>query len=369
MSHIAEVYAKDLGIKIGQPIFKPHYFPITYDNYITIHSDNKSQSRDYDYWDEVILLVKKHEPTINFIQIGCGTEKRMNNATAFVKTNSLKQSAFLIKYSLMHVGIDSCPVHIASSLNKPIVSIYGSCYKENSKPLWGDEDKHILLEPEFDVRPSFSFEDSKKQINNIYPEKIATAILKLLGKEKPNFETLYIGDKYKQQSLEVIPDNQYDLKENNINIRLDLLHEEENIKHLLSKNICSITTSKPLLDETLKFKSILAIRYVADSFDEEFVKKCIKLGKNIILFCTSEKNLSKERMKFFDLNILHYDKQKLIEKRKKNLTLNQFSYSSNRKVLKDKILHPSHYAANLKENLDDFYLDLEFMYVYTIENE
>jgi len=36
MSHLVEVYAKDLGVKIGEPHFKPHFFPLLEENYITI---------------------------------------------------------------------------------------------------------------------------------------------------------------------------------------------------------------------------------------------------------------------------------------------------------------------------------------------
>ena len=35
MSHIAEVYAKDLGVEIGRPYITDHFFPGLPDKYIT----------------------------------------------------------------------------------------------------------------------------------------------------------------------------------------------------------------------------------------------------------------------------------------------------------------------------------------------
>ena len=90
MSHLVEVYAKDLGVKIGDPIFKPHFYPILEDNYITIHTDNKVPAKEYDYWEEVILIVKKELPEIKFIQIGSGKEPRIKTADKFLKTESIK---------------------------------------------------------------------------------------------------------------------------------------------------------------------------------------------------------------------------------------------------------------------------------------
>ena len=58
MSHLVEEYAKNLGVKIGKPIFEPHYMPITDEKYITFHVDNKIDSKYYEFFPEVINLLK-----------------------------------------------------------------------------------------------------------------------------------------------------------------------------------------------------------------------------------------------------------------------------------------------------------------------
>ncbi len=42
MSHIVEEYAKSLGVKIGQPIFKHHFFPVKSEKFITFHTHDKT---------------------------------------------------------------------------------------------------------------------------------------------------------------------------------------------------------------------------------------------------------------------------------------------------------------------------------------
>jgi len=370
MSHLAEVYAKDLGVKIGNPICKPHFFPVVDENYITIHTDDNVQSKHYEYWEEVLTLVKKAAPDIKFIQIGSGKEPSIKNADKFIKTTSIKQSAYIIKNALMHVGIDSSPVHIASHLNKPIVCVYAHTYASTCDPLWGEKDDHIIIESDRDgEKPSFSLKEQDKNINKINPEEIANAILVKLGFEAINLKTLFLGRLYKQKSLDVIPDHPYDITSHNISIRLDLLHNEENIIPLLQKNHVSIRTSKPIDQKILKHKNIKYVQYIADSFDDEFVNNAIKFGKTLNLYCTSKENLDKERAKFFDLSIGFYSRSEKIKSQKKKLTLDKFSYSSNRKVLKNKKIHPSMYSVNNSENLDDFYLDLDHMFVYTMNHE
>ena len=54
---------------------------------------------------------------------------------------------------------------------------------------------------------------------------------------------------------------------------------------------------------------------------------------------------------------------------KKIVELKDFSYSSYKKVIKNKKSYASHYAANNNENLDDFYLDLHNMFVYDLAHE
>jgi predicted fused transcriptional regulator/phosphomethylpyrimidine kinase len=368
MSHLVEVYAKDLGVKIGKPYFQPHFFPLLEENYITIHHDNKVQSKEYDYWEEVISLVKQQAPDVKFIQVGSGKEPKIKNVTRFAATHSIKQSAYIIKNALMHVGTDSLPVHIASSFDKPIVSIYAHTYASTCCPAWGSKKNHTIIESDRDgKKPSYSLKESPKQINLIKPERIANAILKKLSKNKNSRKTIFIGDKYKEDLIHIIPDNKYDLSSKKVVLRFDLLHNEENTLHLFKDNQVSIVTSVPLTDEILSQKNINCINYLSDHFDEEFIERTKKKGLTLRLFCTKKEVLNEQRYKFFDIQISLLDKSKKIEEAKKlaKLPRNKLKIKSYTIYFKNGEAYHSLFEANGKENLDDIFIDLDKLMLYT----
>jgi len=368
MSHLVEVYAKDLGVKIGEPHFKPHFFPLLEENYITIHNDNKVQSKEYDYWEEVISLVKQKAPDIKFIQIGSGGEPKIKNVTKFAATQSIKQSAYIIKNGLMHVGIDSLPVHIASSFDKPIVAIYAHTHASTCSPVWGSKKNHAIIESHRNgKKPSYSLKENPKQINLINPERIANAILKKLGKNKSSRKTIFIGGKYKEEFIHIIPDHKYDASSKKIVLRFDLLHNEENTLHLFKDNQISIVTNKPLGDQVLSQKNINCINYFSDRFDAEFIEQAKKKGVALRLFCTNEETLEEERYKFFDDQIALIDESEKIEKNKKQLKLpkKNLKIKSYTIYFKNRKAYHSLFEANSEENLDDIFVDLDKLMLYT----
>ena len=96
--------------------------------------------------------------------------------------SDLNQTAYILSKSLLHLGADSFPAHVASGYGKKIVCLYSNNYAANCDPYWtADEDK-VLLEPKRDgKKPSFAAEESPKTINTINPEDIADGVLKLLN--------------------------------------------------------------------------------------------------------------------------------------------------------------------------------------------
>lgn len=368
MSHLSEVYAKDLGVKIGEPIFKPHFYPVLEEDYITIHNDNKVPAKSYDYWEEVIIIVKRISPDIKFLQIGSGKEPKIKTVDKFIPTPSIKQSAYIIKNSIMHVGIDSLPVHIASSLDKPIVAIYSHVYASTCGPIWNTKGNHTIIESNRGGnKPSFSAKESPKTINFIKPEEIANAILKELGEKKSNRETIHIGERYKENLYHIIPDEKYGFENKRIVIRFDLLHNEDNALHLFQKNQISILTKKPISENILSQGNIDNISYFSEEFDEEFVKKCKKFGVVLRLICTKEENLSDQRYEFFDeqVSLIEEDKKIQDNKEKVNLPEVDFEIKSYSLYMKNGQAHTSLYEANERHNLDDIFVDLDHLMIYS----
>ena len=195
MSHLAEEYAKSCGVKIGNPILKPHYFPVLEDKYITIHNDKKIQTKEYDYWDDVVKLLKRHIGDIKIIQIGAHGEETINGIDKHMPTGSMKQCAYVLQKSLAHVGIDSVPVHIASALDRPVVAVYSHTYANTCNPLWNKKSKSVCIESDRrGQKPSFSLQEPVKMINEIAPEEIAQAVLDVLGiKQAITYKTIFKG--------------------------------------------------------------------------------------------------------------------------------------------------------------------------------
>jgi len=369
MSHLAEEYAKSCGVKIGKPVLNPHYFPVLYDKYITIHNDKKVQAKEYDMWVDVIELLKTHLGDIKIIQVGAKGEKTIDGVDAHMPTETLKQSAYIIKNSLGHVGIDSVPIHIASALDKPVVGIYAHTYADTCSPLWNDKTKAITIESDRGgKKPSFSLEENPKTINFIKPEEIAQAVLDVLEiDEKVVHETIFIGGNCKSDFYEVIPIKRTNIVSDNIDVRMDYAHNEEVLNYILQRNKVEVTTTKPINENLIRSKKIKKIIYKAESFDVEFLNLVKEVGVPIITICTSSKNLPEERSKNFDQLINYLDTQAIIENNKKKINVDDFNtikIKSNKKIVCGDDIYPSYFDLNERKNLDHFYLDLEFFRVY-----
>ena len=362
MSHLAEEYAKSCGVKIGEPVLKPHYFPVLHDKYITIHNDKKVQSKEYDMWPEVIGLLREHLKDTKVIQIGAKGEETIKGVDAHMPTETLKQSAYIIENSLAHVGIDSVPVHIASALDKPVVGIYSHTYANTCSPLWNKKTKAITIESDRrGNKPSFSLNENPKTINFINPEKIAQAVLDVLDiDEKINHKTIYIGEHYKSNFFEIIPIKNTTLKAENIDVRMDYAHNENVLSEILKRNIVEVTLSEPISENLLKLKRIKKIIYKADSFDQDFCKLIKKEGIPHVLVCTSSENLSKERTENFDNLISYLDLKESIENNKKKINIDDFNeikIKSNKQIVCGDKLYESYFDLNERKNLDHFYVD------------
>ena len=47
MAHLIHEYAKNLGVKISQPVVNDHFFPLLADKYITLHQPDQFSSKTY----------------------------------------------------------------------------------------------------------------------------------------------------------------------------------------------------------------------------------------------------------------------------------------------------------------------------------
>ena len=181
--HLLDSYALNCGLKIDKPYIHTMFYPLGEPDYITIQPFSNYSGKVYDYWNEVInyMLPKLSKRNIKMVQIGKKGDPQLAHCVWTQGTTTVSQASFLIQNSMLHLGVDSFGVHIASACGRKIVGLYSTNWAENSKPYWSDESDYVLLEPNRDERkPSFQFEDAPpKTINEIKPEAVANSTLSL----------------------------------------------------------------------------------------------------------------------------------------------------------------------------------------------
>ena len=296
--HILEQYALNCGLKIGTPYIYEKYFPLPYQKYITFNPFGKFNSRRYSYWQEVINLIypilDKHN--IKIFQIGGQDERGYNNCFHLMGQTDFNQTAYIINNSLLHFGVDSFPIHIASYFDKKIVALYCNMYASQSKPYWSNPENIKLIQADLkNNKPSYAPEENPKTIDNIKPEEIANSILNFLDiHTEIKQETLYAGQRYGSIIIESVPSVILPpemLPNELLNIRYDYIEsveEKDYICTLNNLNIrrCSIITNKPINIEKfaqLKDKLVNIFYDITNNdIDIEFVNKIKFFGINIV---------------------------------------------------------------------------------------
>lgn len=328
MSHLIEEYAKSLGVKIGKPVILDHFYPTLDEKYITIHSDNKIDSKAYEYFPQVISLLKPflYKNGYKIYQIGGPQDPHLENVDGKFLNLTYKQSAYILKKSSLHIGIDSLPIHIASSYDIPIVALYSHIYPSNAYPYWSSPEKIILLESERNGnKPSFSYQEHPKTIRTIKPEDVANSVLKLLNiEESLNFKTLKIGSHYHIPIVEVVPNfraNLEDQKNKTIYLRADLHHDDQIIAFWSHNYKVKIISNEKLpIGLLAQFnKNIEQVFFKIDNsdFDSEYFEEVKKFKINFILCSKDKENLPNLKNKFFDFKLEYDDVEERISKTEK----------------------------------------------------
>lgn len=340
--HLIEQYALSCGVKIDKPHIEESFFPVPFKKYITIHASSGMESKNYDYYSDVIEMITPYliDKDIHIIQIGAKDDIKLDGCEHLNGTTTIRQTSYIIKNSLLHFGNDSFSTHVASGFNKKIVCLYSILYKECCGPYWGDKKNHILIESHRNgLKPSFSNKESPKNVNLINPETIASGILKLLNIENQldKISTIHIGKQYASPSVSVVPN--YVMPSSfaqgqPMNIWGHEFFDEGNIVQWAYGRKCNI-----FLSENMSVKYLDAIRqninqinyFINDDTDAKYFEVLERGGVNFKLVCEDKDKINEYRTKFFDWNI------HLIEKKqKKDLDI------------KDQICDNTHYKSSLQ---------------------
>lgn len=258
--HLLEKYALSSGAKIGVPHIEELFFP-TPSNYIVLHPSSGANSKNYDYYSDVISLIKPHldERGIRIVQIGVAQDPKYAGCESLNGVTTLRQTAYIIKNAMMVLGNDSFSAHVASGFGVKTVTLYSCSPKEDCYPYWtyGTKDAALIESDKRGEKPSYSGEENPKTINRIDPFDVARSVLDMLDIENnlSDMSSLYIGDLYKQKIVEVVPDFNpldYQMDQAIFNIRMDYSYDAQ-LLDLWGQNYqISIITEAPLPIDVLK---------------------------------------------------------------------------------------------------------------------
>ena len=370
MSHLIEEYAKSCGVKIGKPAFQASFYPIAFEKYVTIHHGT-CPATTYSYWEEMIDLLSAEfkKLDIKIIQILDKEDQKINSVDQHVLC-SKKSAAFIIQNSLCHIGVDSIYTYFAGEKGIPLLAIYSHTSPNNTRPWFFNKKKSkFLTSINEDEKPSYDLNENPKTIDTLKPEIIAKSVFEILGiKKRLKFKTLFIGNRYKDYCLDIVPAQPTSVRGERINVRMDITHNEEILKQILKNNTAEVTLSFPISKEILESGKISVINYVAEEFDKGFVLFVKSLGIHLNLLCVSEEKLAKQRFDFFDYDIIFHDLKSIIQnnsKRFNDLSDNKIRTKSNKRILiGDKEFYSYLEAIQSKEL---FLLDLDWLYIYSVQ--
>ena len=384
--HLAELYALTAGAKIGQPRIEPSYFPLGCEKHVTIQAGSGMKSKNYDYFNDVIrtILPELKKSNIKLVQIGLEKEKKLINCIDLRGQTSIRQASFLIKTALLHIGNDSFGCHIAGAFNTPLVGLYGVTPKECSGPFWGDKSKQAILQPDFKKnKPSYCSTEKTKRVNKIFPDEVASNILKLLGLNPGGADTeaVHLGKSYNRVIVDVVPDfeippNFQVSRSSPINLRLDYLKNKNPTGNWLKEFNCVVHTNSKedieLIENSRQNIEKIYV-YLSDDHTEEDLNRLENIAVKKIISYNNKENISDIRVKFFEHNI-HLEKEGL----KKDLDFpdkicNNSCYKSSLMLFSKNKIYPCKAALDLKIekkdeqqviNTPDFYKEMEFYKIY-----
>jgi hypothetical protein len=343
--HVLEAFATSSGLKISKPYIYDKYYPLNFEKYIIIETnDAKYQSRNYDYWQEVINLIlpKLRENNINILQFCGQNDPRLINTYTIVGS-TINQKAYLIKNSIVYIGSNSLGLQLASNYNKKIVGLYGNIYASQNKPYWSKEEDLTLIQA-FDEKskPSYAPQENPKVINNIKPDVLARAILNNLNINydiKAKFSSIGFG--YMNKTIELVPNmvvNPSSFGAPSIIVRMDIEFNENALQAQLSQSKCLIITNKAISENLIKnYKS--NINQIVYKIEKENNPSFVSFLKSenisfVLISDLSEEEINNIKINYMDLGLIlklnHKNKNDYDHKNIKYYKSNHFILSNNK---------------------------------------
>ncbi|MDM7202846.1 MAG: glycosyltransferase family 9 protein, partial [Thermodesulfobacteriaceae bacterium] len=143
----------------------------------------------FDYWEKFLKLTEDLREEFEFYFVGGKEEKDLIHFASAMshkykgvfnlvgKTN-LRELTYIIRRSKLVLSVDTGSMHLASLLNKPIISLFGPTSEDRTGP-WSE--KFLVIKEQLSCQPCFKREcKSKSCMLNIKPERVYQALKEFL---------------------------------------------------------------------------------------------------------------------------------------------------------------------------------------------
>jgi len=316
--NLTEKMALDCGVKISQPYLDRYFLPIRNDNYIIIDTRCKNATGEYDYFNDVLDLIKPYlkQANIDIFQIATDKNIKLACDKCFITMNK-KQENYLISKARLLISNENYSLHIASVFNIKSIGLYSLFNPNNTRPVW-NKNSQIVLESHRDGNlPSYGrLNESPKTINFISPYVIAQNILNSLGisNDLERFKLVHLGKSFNQKIVEIVPDFISDanfMKDRSINLRLDYVKNLNSsvFNYWVSNRKVNIITNKDInINMIAPYRNNILLMTVmlSENISEKFLKHCKTIGLKLKIFCDDKDKLEEYRFKFLNWEI-HQD--------------------------------------------------------------
>ena len=313
--NLTEKMALDCGVKISQPYLDRYFIPLKSDNYIIIDTRCKNTNGEYDYFADVLDLIKPYlkDSNIEVFQFATDKSPKLQCNKCFITINK-KQENYLISKARLLISNENYSLHIASVFNTKSIGLYSLFNPKNTRPIW-NQSSQIILESNRDGNlPSYGhLKESPKTINFISPYVIAKNILDSLGIENDlhRFELVNLGRSFHQKVVEIVPDfisSEDFMKDRSINLRLDYVKNlnASVFNYWLTNRKVNIITHKDInVNMIAPFRNniILMTIMLSPNISEKFLKHCKTIGLKLKIFCDDKDKLEEYRFKFLDWEV------------------------------------------------------------------
>ena len=313
--NLTEKMALDCGDKISKPYLDKYFLPIKNDNYIIIDTRSKNDTGEYDYFNDVLDLVKHYlkEADIDVFQLATEKSPKLSCDKCYISINK-KQENYLISKAKLLISNENYSLYIASVFNVKSIGLYSIFNPKNTQPVWNQNSQIILESNREGNLPSYgTAKESPKTINFISPYVIAKNILDNLNIENDlhRFELVNLGKNFNQKIVEIVPDfisGEDFMKERSINLRLDYV-KNLNVSifnYWMANRKVNIITDKDININIIaphKSRVLLMTIMMSPNISERFLKHCKSIGLKLKIFCDDKEKLNEYKFKFLDWEI------------------------------------------------------------------